>query len=54
MEDEKFDAAVVCLEGRALVWFQWLETRTPVKNWGDFKMAYVDRFRHSQLGNIYE
>ncbi|KAF7814834.1 Splicing factor U2AF 65 kDa subunit [Senna tora] len=46
--EEKLEAASVCLEGRALNWLQWMETRDPIQNWSDFKRELLHRFHHSQ------
>nr|XP_016495663.1 PREDICTED: uncharacterized protein LOC107814725 isoform X3 [Nicotiana tabacum] len=53
-DKDKLEAAAVCLEGRALNWFQWWETRTPVVTWDVFRVAILQRFTPSQLGNLYE
>ncbi|XP_031263269.1 uncharacterized protein LOC116121451 [Pistacia vera] len=53
-EEEKVEAATVCMEGRALNWYQWMDTRMPVKNWTDFKSALIERFRPSLKGSACE
>lgn len=53
-EPEKLDAGVVSLEGKALTWFQWWETRAPVTSWSDFKKEVIERFHCKQLGDEYE
>lgn len=42
------------LEGRALSWFQWWEARTPIVTWDVIRVAILQRFTPSQLGNLYE
>lgn len=54
VEAEKLDAAVVSLEGKALSWFQWLDTRTPVRTWPEFKAEVTERFHCKQAGDEYE
>ncbi|XP_031285228.1 uncharacterized protein LOC116143923 [Pistacia vera] len=41
-EEEKVQAAAVCMEGRALNWYQWV------------KLTLVERFRPSYKGSTYE
>ncbi|OIV92148.1 hypothetical protein TanjilG_18720 [Lupinus angustifolius] len=44
-EDEKVDTAVVCLEGKALNWYQWWESRMVVAvRWSMFRQALMSRF----------
>lgn len=45
-EPDKLEVAVVCLEDKALNWFQWLEVRNPVKSWSDFKRQVKDSSTH--------
>ncbi|XP_022632756.1 uncharacterized protein LOC111240932 [Vigna radiata var. radiata] len=42
-EEERMQAVIVALEGRALNWFQWWETCNPNPTWDAFKMAVVRR-----------
>ncbi|KAF7828587.1 Retrotransposable element Tf2 [Senna tora] len=51
---EKLEAVAVCLEGRALNWLQWLETRMEICLWQQFKSELLRRFHQSQKGNNYE
>ena len=44
-EDEKLKAAALCLEGKALAWYQWCEQRDPMRTWDDFKVQVLNRFR---------
>ena len=53
-EAERLDAAVVSLEGKALAWFQWMEARTPVRSWQEFKTEVTERFHCKQIGDEYE
>lgn len=36
-EKDKLDAAMLCLEGESLEWYQWGEERTPMDTWAKFK-----------------
>jgi len=51
LEEEKLDAVAVCLEGRALHWFQWMETWQTVNEWGEFKKLLLMRFGYLQKGD---
>ena len=53
-EDEKLTAAALCLEGKALAWYQWCEQRDPMHTWEDFKTQVLDRFRPLQEGDYHE
>ncbi|XP_028552250.1 uncharacterized protein LOC114580023 [Dendrobium catenatum] len=53
-EEEKLMAVPVCLEGKALAWFQWLEGRQHVRSWEEFKDLLLHRFRMSSEGTHYE
>ena len=37
-------ATTISLDGEALAWFQWEETRRPIKCWGELKTRLLDRF----------
>lgn len=50
---EKLYPTEVCLESKALNWFQWMEIRTPVCTWEAFKKKVMERFQTSQEGNGY-
>jgi len=43
-KDEKMQATMVVLEGKALNWFQWWETCNQNPSWEEFKVAVVRRF----------
>ena len=53
-DPEKVQAAAVCVEGGALNWLQWVEVRSPVREWAAFKTLLLDRFRPSQDGSAHE
>ncbi|KAF7812607.1 5-formyltetrahydrofolate cyclo-ligase-like protein [Senna tora] len=59
MQDEEkleaeAEAVAVCMEGKALNWLQWLETRMTTQSWNEFKKELLRRFHQSQQGNNYE
>ena len=43
-ERETLMAVALCLEGKALAWFQWREQRQPLWSWGEFKDFLLERF----------
>lgn len=43
-EGERLMAAALCLEGKALAWYQWRETRYPIRSWEEFKDRLLERF----------
>lgn len=53
-ENEKLNAAVIGLEGKAFNWFQWVETRRPVTRWGELKQGVIKRFHATGVGDNYE
>lgn len=53
-EQEKVDAAIVSLEGKALTWFQWHEARAPIRQWPEFKAEVIERFHCKQMGDEWE
>lgn len=53
-EEEKMQATLVALEGRALSWFQWWERCNPSPSWESFKLAVVRRFQPSMIQNPFE
>ncbi|KAK9028932.1 hypothetical protein V6N11_026066 [Hibiscus sabdariffa] len=53
-DEDKLEVAAVCLDGKALNWFQWWEARTPIVTWHVFRVAILHRFTPSQQGNLYE
>lgn len=54
VESEKITAAVVCLEGKALGWYQWMEVRSPILTWPVFRSAVRRHFCNSQVGSDHE
>lgn len=53
-EREKLTVAALCLEGKALTWYQWREQRQPMQSWSEFKDRLMERFYPSQEGNVHE
>ncbi|XP_019054932.1 PREDICTED: uncharacterized protein LOC109115387 [Nelumbo nucifera] len=51
---ERLRAAVVCLEGDALVWYSWEDGWQPFRSWAEFKELLLERFRSTQEGNLQE
>lgn len=43
-EAERMEAVAVCMEGKALNWFQWVESQGLIHSWTEFKTALVARF----------
>ncbi|XP_057458944.1 uncharacterized protein LOC130749580 [Lotus japonicus] len=54
IEEERMQATMVALEGRALSWFQWWERCNPSPSWEAFKLAVVRRFQPSMVQNPFE
>lgn len=53
-EDEKLEAAVVSLDGDALLWYQWEHQRRPLRRWEELKGMLLKQFRPSSAGTLYE
>ncbi|XP_057251720.1 uncharacterized protein LOC104883522 isoform X2 [Beta vulgaris subsp. vulgaris] len=53
-EEEKIEAAVVSLDGDALLWYQWENRRRPISRWPDMKWMLLRRFREAALGSLHE
>ncbi|XP_012569910.3 uncharacterized protein, partial [Cicer arietinum] len=53
-EEEKMQAILLALEGRALSWFQWWERCNPNPSWDAFKVAVIRRFQPSMIQNPFE
>lgn len=53
-ETEKVEAAVVALEGDALLWFQWENGRREVRSWEEFKGLVLRQFRPTAAGTLHE
>ncbi|GJX61542.1 ankyrin repeat-containing protein [Tanacetum coccineum] len=45
---------MLCLEGPALAWFRWTDTRTPFRDWEALKIQLLHHFQPSQEGSLYE
>ena len=52
--DDRFRAALLCLEGQALAWFRCREKRDPIRHWDMLKAGILDRFQPSRAGDLYE
>lgn len=48
------EAAVVALEGDALLWFQWENGRREVRSWEEFKGLVLWQFRPTAAGTLHE
>nr|KYP31955.1 hypothetical protein KK1_047478 [Cajanus cajan] len=53
-DEERMQATMVALEGRALSWFQWWERCNPTPTWEGFKLAVIRRFQPSMIQNPFE
>ncbi|XP_074337653.1 uncharacterized protein LOC141674849 [Apium graveolens] len=53
-EEESLEAAVVSLDGDALLWFQWEDRRRPIRNWTELKSMLLRQFRPSSIGSLQE
>ncbi|XP_057445430.1 uncharacterized protein LOC130737629 [Lotus japonicus] len=53
-EEEKMQATLLALEGKALSWFQWWERCNPRPSWEAFKVAVVRRFQPAMMQNPFE
>lgn len=51
MEKDKLDAAVLCLEGEALDWYQWQNDQKKVESWAEFKQLLWKRFKLTDQGD---
>lgn len=55
IEDEEWIlAASVCMEGRALGWFQWVDTHDSFTSWRDLRTAIIQRFSRAREGELTE
>lgn len=52
-EEEKVEAAVVSLDGDALLWYQWEHRRRPIHRWEEIKALLLKEFRPSVTGTLY-
>lgn len=53
-EEDKVEAAVVALEGDALLWFQWENGRREVQGWEELKGLLLRQFRPLTGGTLHE
>ncbi|XP_073220670.1 uncharacterized protein [Cicer arietinum] len=53
-EEEKMQATVMALEGKALSWYHWWEKCNPNSNWEGFKIVVVRRFQPLMIQNPFE
>lgn len=53
-EEDKMEAAVVALEGDALLWFQWENRWRPIQNWEEMKTMVRRKFRSTATGSLHE
>ncbi|XP_057436668.1 uncharacterized protein LOC130729063 [Lotus japonicus] len=53
-DDERMQATLLALEGKALSWFQWCERCNPTPTWEGFKLAVIRRFQPAMVQNPFE
>lgn len=53
-EEEQLKAAIVALNGDALLWYQWAHDRHPITTWAALKGMLLHRFRNQQRGSVEE
>ncbi|KAF1879588.1 hypothetical protein Lal_00033245 [Lupinus albus] len=53
-EEEKMQATVMALDGKALSWYHWWEKCNPNLNWEGFNIVVVHRFQLSMIQNPFE
>lgn len=53
-EEDKLEAAVVALEGDALLWFQWENRWRPIQNWEEMKTMMRRQFRSTATETLHE
>lgn len=53
-DDEQMEAAVVSLDGDALLWYQWEQGRRPIRCWEELKGMLLHQFRPTAAGTLYE
>ncbi|XP_019459980.1 PREDICTED: uncharacterized protein LOC109359744 [Lupinus angustifolius] len=53
-EEEKMQATLMALEGKALSWYNWWSRCNPHPSWEGFKIAVVRRFQPSMVQNPFE
>lgn len=47
------EAAVVSLEGDALLWYQWEQRRRPIRRWEEMKVMLLKEFRPTATGSLH-
>ncbi|KAF1882979.1 hypothetical protein Lal_00003161 [Lupinus albus] len=53
-DEEKMQATLLALEGKALSWYQWWGRCNPQPSWEGFKLAVIRRFQPSMVQNPFE
>ncbi|XP_074328452.1 uncharacterized protein LOC141666362 [Apium graveolens] len=53
-EEEQVEAAVVSLDGDALLWYQWEHGRRPIHRWEELKGMLLRQFRPTSAGSLHE
>ncbi|XP_028550827.1 uncharacterized protein LOC114579655 [Dendrobium catenatum] len=53
-KEEKLTAVGLCLEGKALAWYQGRDMREPIRSWREFKDCLLECFRVDGGGDFYE
>lgn len=48
-EEKILEAAVVLLDGDALLWYQWEHGRRPIRNWSELKGTLLRQFRPTSM-----
>lgn len=52
--EDQLEAAVVALDGDALLWYQWEHRRHPLLTWDALKKLILRRFRTTATGTLHE
>nr|KYP41567.1 Retrotransposable element Tf2 [Cajanus cajan] len=52
--EEKLQAVMVAMEGKALTWYQWWEFSTHQPTWEDFRAVVIRRFQPTMVDNPFE
>ncbi|XP_057431879.1 uncharacterized protein LOC130724621 [Lotus japonicus] len=53
-DDDRMQATLIALEGKALSWFQWWERCNPNPTWDGFKLVVIRRFQPAMMQNPFE
>lgn len=48
-ENEKLQAVMVAMEGKALAWYQWWELSSQSPTWEEFRTSILRRFQPSMI-----